>query len=171
MSKGNHAERAYDLAHSYLIQYGSCPQAVLRAVHEALNLKGIEAVIKSAHALAGGLGLSGNGACGALSGGVLALSFFFGRSLEDMDKGPFMKSFIKAKELHDKFVNEFGGCTCKDVQVRLFGKTFDFWSLDDLMKFREIGGLNKCAIITGKVAMWVTEMLLSDEESRKRLGI
>ncbi|MEM2272735.1 MAG: C-GCAxxG-C-C family protein [Candidatus Bathyarchaeia archaeon] len=156
------AEKAYELAFKYDAEYGSCPQAVLRAIYEVFNLKGMEIVIKSAHALAGGLGLSGNGTCGALSGGVLALSFFYGRSLEDMGKGRFLKSYAKAKELYDKFVKEFGGCLCKDIQMKLFGRTFNLWDPEEFKEFREMGGKIKCPDIAGKVAKWVTEMLLED---------
>ncbi|MEM3193541.1 MAG: C-GCAxxG-C-C family protein, partial [Candidatus Bathyarchaeia archaeon] len=82
-------EKAYNLAFKYEAEFGSCPQAVLRSIRETFNLEKMDIVIKSAHALAGGLGLSGEGTCGALSGGVLALGYFFGRSLEDMGRGRF----------------------------------------------------------------------------------
>lgn len=165
----NEAERAYDLAFKYETEYGSCPQAVLRAIYEVFNLKGIETVIKSAHALAGGLGLSGNGTCGALSGGVLALGIFYGRSLEDMGKGKFLKSYIKAKELYDKFVREFGSCVCKDVQTKIFGRSFNLWDPEDFKKFEEMGGhRDKCTNVAGKVAKWVAEILLEDESVRKQ---
>ncbi|MEM1585935.1 MAG: C-GCAxxG-C-C family protein [Candidatus Bathyarchaeia archaeon] len=164
------AERAYNLAFKYEAEYGSCPQAVLRAIYEVFNLKGTEIVIKSAHALAGGLGLSGNGTCGALSGGVLALGIFFGRRLEDMDKGRFMKSHIKAKELYDKFVREFGSCICKDVQTKIFGRSFNLWDPDDYKKFEEMGGhRDKCTDVVGKVAKWTVEMLLEDKSIKEQI--
>ncbi|MEM0049066.1 MAG: C-GCAxxG-C-C family protein [Candidatus Bathyarchaeia archaeon] len=164
------AERAYNLAFKYEAEYGSCPQAVLRAIYEVFNLKGIENIIKSAHALAGGLGLSGNGTCGALTGGVLALGIFYGRSLEDMGKGRFLKSYAKAKELHDKFVKEFGSCICKDVQTKIFGRSFNLWDPEDHKKFEEMGGhRDKCTDVAGKVARWVVEMLLEDVNVRKQI--
>jgi len=164
------AEMAYNLAFKYEAMYGSCPQAVLRAIYEVLNLKGIEIVIKSAHALAGGLGLSGNGTCGALSGGVLALGIFYGRSLEDMDKGRFLKSYVKAKELYDKFVKEFGSCVCNDVQTKIFGRSFNLWDSEDYKKFEEMGGrLDKCTDIAGKVAKWVVEILLEDKSIKEQV--
>lgn len=158
------AEKAYSLAFKYEAEYGSCPQAVLRAIYEVFNIKGIEIVIKAAHALAGGLGLSGNGTCGALSGGALALSIFYGRSIEDMGKGRFLKSYAKAKELYDRFVKEFGSCICKDVQTKIFGRSFNLWDPEDFKKFEEMGGhRDKCPDVTGKVAKWVAEILLEDK--------
>ncbi|MBS7624093.1 MAG: C-GCAxxG-C-C family protein [Candidatus Bathyarchaeia archaeon] len=165
-------EKAYKLAFKYEAEFGSCPQAVLRAVYETLNIKGMEPIIKSAHALAGGLGLSGCGTCGALSGGAMALSFFFGRSLEDMGKGRFLKSYAKAKELYDRFVSEFGSCICKDVQIKIFGRSFNLWNPEDYEKFEEMGGhRDKCTDVSGKVAKWVVEILLSDEGVKRQLGI
>ncbi|MEM1996564.1 MAG: C-GCAxxG-C-C family protein [Candidatus Bathyarchaeia archaeon] len=172
MMAERYSEKAYKLAFRYEAEYGSCPQAVLRAIYEAFNVEGMEIVIKSAHALAGGLGLSGNVTCGALSGGVMALCFFFGRGLEDMGKGRFLKSHVKAKELYDRFVNEFGSCICKDVQTKIFGRSFNLWDPEDYKKFEEMGGhRDKCTDVSGKVAKWVVEILLSDEGVKRRLGI
>lgn len=166
----NEAEKAYNLAFEYDAKYGSCPQAVLRAVYETLNLKGVEVVIKAAHALAGGLGLSGNGTCGALSGGVLALGIFYGRSIEEMGKGRFLKSYMKAKELYDRFVKEFGSCICKDVQTKLFGRSFNLWDPEDYKKFEEMGGhRDKCPDVAGKVAKWVVEILLEDKSMERSI--
>ncbi len=80
------AEQAYRKAADYEQRYGSCPQCILRAVQETVG--GIDdATIKAAHGLAGGGGLSGEGTCGALAGGLLVLSARFGRDRENMDKG------------------------------------------------------------------------------------
>jgi hypothetical protein len=62
-------------------------------------------VIKAGHALAGGAGLSGYGTCGALSGGMMSLSFVYGRAVEDIDKGRFLNSYRLAKLLYDRFLN------------------------------------------------------------------
>ncbi|MEM2749221.1 MAG: C-GCAxxG-C-C family protein [Candidatus Bathyarchaeia archaeon] len=157
-------EKAYNLAFKYEAEFGSCPQAVLRSIRETFNLEKIDIVIKSAHALAGGLGLSGEGTCGALSGGVLALGYFFGRSLEDMGRGRFLKSYLKAKELHDKFVGEFGSCICRDVQTKIFGRSFNLWDPKDYERFEEMGAhKDKCTDVAGKVAKWVAEILISEE--------
>ncbi|MEN2975236.1 MAG: C-GCAxxG-C-C family protein [Candidatus Caldarchaeales archaeon] len=160
-------ERAYKLAFKYEAEYGSCPQAVLRALCEVFSLDGMGAVIKSAHPLAGGLGLSGNGTCGALTGGAMALGYIYGRGLEDMGKGRFLQSYQKAKELYDIFVKEFGSCICRDVQSKIFGRSFNLWDPEDYNRFEEMGAhRDKCPDVTGKVARWVAEILLSQEDKR-----
>ena len=152
---------AYNLAFKYEATFGSCPQAVLRAICEVFQLKNMDIVIKASHALAGGLGLSGNGSCGALAGGVLALSFVHGRELKEMDKGRFLRSYRLAKDLYDKFVAEFGSCVCRDVQNRIFGRSFNLWDAQEFKEFEKMGGhRDKCPDVAGKVAKWVAEILL-----------
>lgn len=154
----------YNLAFNYEASYGSCPQAVLRAICEVFQLKNMELVIKASHALAGGLGLSGNGTCGALVGGVMALSFIYGRELKNMDKGRFLRSYIKAKKLYDRFIEEFGSCICKDVQKKIFGRSFNLWDPEEYKEFERMGGhVDKCPEVSGKVAKWVAEILLTEK--------
>ena len=66
-------EKADTLAYKYEKKYGGCPQCVLAAVKETVG--GIsDDVFKAATGLAGGVAVVGAGTCGALSGGVMALS-------------------------------------------------------------------------------------------------
>jgi hypothetical protein len=54
--------------------------------------------------------------CGALSGGLLALSAKHGRDRDKLDKGRCIANFTKARELSERFRQEFGGLTCRDLQ-------------------------------------------------------
>ncbi|MGB9728175.1 MAG: C-GCAxxG-C-C family protein [Nitrososphaeria archaeon] len=161
-SKSEILDKVYELAFKYEANYGSCPQCVLRAVGEVLNLK-LDDIVKSSHGLAGGTGLSGNGTCGALVGGIMAVCSVYGRGLKEMGKGRYLKSYSLAKELYDKFVEEYGSCICKDVQTKIFGRSFNLWDPEDFKKFEEMGGhRDKCPAVTGKVARWATEILLRE---------
>ncbi len=92
----------------------------------------------------------------------MVLGHFYGRERKNFSKR-FLKSYKKAKELRDKFVVEFGGCTCHEVQEKLFGRSFNLWDEDDFQKFEEAGAhKDKCPQVTGTVAKWVTRMLLDD---------
>ncbi|MFX0094764.1 MAG: C-GCAxxG-C-C family protein [Candidatus Hodarchaeota archaeon] len=154
-------EQVYQLAYNYESQYGNCPQCVIAAVSEVFSLS-LEELLKSAHGLAGGVGLSGAGTCGALSGGVMVLGHFYGRERKYFGQR-FLKSYQKVKELYDKFIEEFGGPTCHEVQKKLFGRSFNLWDKDDFRKFEEAGAhKDKCPQVTGNVAKWVTTMLLGD---------
>lgn len=103
-------------------------------------------------------GLSGQGACGALSGGLLALSAKRGRDRDKLDRGRFIGNFQKGAELVALFRNEFGGVTCAELQERFTGRTYDMWKPDEYQAFNDARG-QKCAVATATVTRWVVEML------------
>jgi C_GCAxxG_C_C family probable redox protein len=151
------AETAYWKAREYELRFGSCPQCILRAVQETVG--GIDdATIKAAHGLAGGGGLAGVGTCGALTGGLLALSARHGRDRDKMDKGRYLNNFKKGKELVERFRQEFGGVTCEELQRHFTGRTYDMWTPDGYQGFNQARG-EQCAEATGTVARWVVEVL------------
>jgi C_GCAxxG_C_C family probable redox protein len=151
------AEQAYEKALKYELDYGCCPQCVLATVQETLGIVD-DQTVKASHGLSGGGGLLGEGVCGALSGGLLALSAKYGRDRDKLDKGRYINNFRKAKELTERFRDEFGGVTCRELQQRFTGRTYDMWNADEYKAFDEARG-NRCAHATGTVTKWVVEML------------
>jgi C_GCAxxG_C_C family probable redox protein len=151
--------RVYDSAFEYEQKYGSCPQCVLAAIQDEFGIVHDD-VFRAAHALAGGVGLSSEGTCGALTGGVLALGCRYGRSRENFAKGRFLISYVRAKKLHDRFVQEYGSTICRDVHKKIFGRTFNLWDSKEFEEFEEAGGhRDKCPMVAGNVAKWVAEIL------------
>ncbi|TCJ15285.1 C_GCAxxG_C_C family protein [Parasulfuritortus cantonensis] len=151
------AQEAYDKALQYELDYGCCPQCVLAAVQETVGIVD-DSVIKAAHGLSGGGGLSGKGACGALTGGLVALSAKRGRDRDKLDKGRFINNFKKGDELVARFRAEFGGVTCEELQQQFTGRTYDMWQADQYQAFSDARG-DKCARATAAVTKWVVEML------------
>ncbi|NTV94447.1 MAG: C_GCAxxG_C_C family protein [Thiobacillus sp.] len=151
------AQQAYDKALKYELDYGCCPQCVLAAVQETVGVID-DSVIKASHGLSGGGGLSGKGACGALTGGLVALSAKRGRDRDKLDKGRFINNFKKGEELVERFKAEFGGVTCEELQQQFTGRTYDMWQADQYQAFNDARG-HKCAIATATVTKWVVEML------------
>lgn len=151
------AEQAYDKALRYELDFGCCPQCVLATVQETVGIVD-DATIKASHGLSGGGGLVGLGACGALTGGLMALSAKYGRDRDHLDKGRYINNFKKNRELVEKFRQEFGGVTCEELQQRFTGKTYDMWKAEEYKAFNEARG-NQCAHATGMVTKWVVEML------------
>lgn len=151
------AAQAYEIAAKYDLDYGCCPQCVLAAVQETVGIID-DQTVKASHGLSGGGGLLGEGVCGALSGGLLALSAKYGRDRDKLDKGRYIGNFQKAKELTERFRQEFGGLTCKELQQQFTGRTYDMWSADEYKAFSDARG-NQCAHATGTVTKWVVEML------------
>jgi len=151
------AERAYQKAFDYELAYGCCPQCVLATVKESIGMVSDE-TIKAAHGLSGGGGLSGVGTCGALSGGLVALSCKRGRDRENFHKGKFVSNFNFGQKLVDRFVQEFGGTTCQELQKKFTGKTYDLWDAEQYAAFDK-ARTHKCATATASVTKWVIEML------------
>ena len=151
------AEEAYKKALQYELDYGCCPQCVLATVQETIGVID-DSTIKASHGLSGGGGLMGQGACGALTGGLMALSAKRGRDRDKLHKGRFISNFKKGRELVERFRTEFGGITCEELQQRFTGRTYDMWNEDEYKAFDEARG-DKCAHATGTVTKWLIEML------------
>lgn len=156
-------ETVYRKAFEYEAERGSCPQCVLAAVMETLDLDD-KNVIKYADALAGGTALSAQGTCGALVGGLMAISYFVGRPYEDFSRGERKRRvFMYAKKLYDRFIEEYGSPICKDVHLKLFGRTFNMMDRDEYAEFERLGGhVDKCTSVSGNVARWTTEIILDN---------
>lgn len=155
--KSEVAEKAYQLAFDYELEYGCCPQCVLTTVKETVGYV-TDDTIKASHGLSGGGGLTGVGACGALTGGLMALSCKRGRDRDNFPKGKYIVNFKHGQKLVDRFKDEFGGITCQDLQNQFTGRTFDLWNADEYAQFdkeRE----HKCAHASAMVTKWVVELL------------
>jgi C_GCAxxG_C_C family probable redox protein len=158
MSESNEkAQQAYKLAFDLEFQFGCCPQCVLTAVKQSVG--GVtDETIKASHGLSGGGGLMGQGACGALTGGLLALSTRKGRDANKLDKGRGMANFQIGRQLVEQFETEFGGVTCEQLQQRFTGKTWDMWQPSEYRGFSQARG-DQCAHATAWVTRWVVEQI------------
>ncbi len=155
-------ENIYNRAYEYEGKYGACPQAVLAALQDFFE--GIDdQVIKAVHAFAGGGALYGDGTCGALVGGLAAISSYYGRERSQFGQktAARKKNFSYSGELHQKFTEKFGGATCRAVQENVLGRSFNLWDPKDYQEFEAAGGHDdKCTNVSGCVARWTAEILL-----------
>lgn len=150
-------DQAYEKALQYELDYGCCPQCVLATVQETIG--GIDdATIKAVHGLSGGGALMAEGTCGALTGGLVALSAKYGRERDKLDKGRYINNFKKCKTLVERFRAEFGGLSCSELQKQFTGRTYDMWQADQYQAFDQARG-KQCAHATGTVTRWVIEMI------------
>jgi C_GCAxxG_C_C family probable redox protein len=158
------AEQAYALAYEYEQKYGSCPQCVLAAVQEVIGLP-TDDVFKASYVLSGGGALSTRGTCGALAGALMAVSAEHGRDRASFALGRNRKSLDLARRVYDAFVAEFGSPICADVQVKLFGRSYDLWDPAGFEAFVAAGGhLDKCPKVVGTAARIATEVLLEAQD-------
>ena len=153
--------KVYKLGYEYEQTKGGCSQSVLAAIQDTIGLVD-NSVFKSGQCLAAGGALTGQGTCGALSGGFMAISIWIGRDRNMFDND---QTAIKAqkisKKLYDRFLQEYGTCICCGVQKKIFKRSYNLWT--ELDKFLEAGGhIDKCPEVVAKTAQWTAELMLSN---------
>lgn len=158
------AEQAYDLAKKYEMENGNCAQCVFAAVTESLGIENSE-VFRAATGFADGIGLTGDGHCGALSGAVMAISYIFGRNKEDFHRrGKMMKAILVSRELENRFMGEYGVCRCNELQAKFFGRFFNLFEPSELEAAVKAGVMERCSSLAGEVASLAVGLILVQRE-------
>lgn len=164
MSNEEILNKVYILGYEYEQKYGSCPQCLIAAIKEVFNFVDDE-VFKASYALQGGYASTGNGTCGALTGAAMVIGCKYGREYVNFSEKGYKECNKLVKSLHDRFVNEYGSCICNNVQEKIMGRSFNLWDQKEFQEYEAAGGhKDKCTDVVGKVAMWVTEILLNEEQ-------
>ena len=164
-SKKEILETAFTSAKQYEMKSGGCPQCTMAGIFEALGIDNPD-VFKAATGFADGVGLTGDGHCGALSGGVMAISYIFGRNKEDFgDMTKLVKANFLSKDLHDRFIEKYGTCRCYDLQTSFFGRFYNLWDPAELKEAIQAGMLEQCSNVVGEVARMATEIILTQKEN------
>ncbi|MCX5993991.1 MAG: C-GCAxxG-C-C family protein [Chloroflexi bacterium] len=157
-------DRAYALAKKYELENGNCAQSVFAAVTESLGMES-EEVFRAATGFADGIGLTGDGHCGSLSGAVMAISHVFGRKKEEFHRrGKMMKALLMSRQLENKFMGEYGVCRCHDLQVKFYGRFFNLMEPLELEAAMKAGVLERCSSLAGEVASLAVELILEQQE-------
>jgi C_GCAxxG_C_C family probable redox protein len=156
-------ENVYQRAFQYEAKLGSCPQCVLAALKETLDV-GNENIFQAAQGLTGGTALSSQGTCGALAGGIIAISSLVGRTYQEFTEGQKKRLVFKyTKLLYDKFIEEYGSPLCCDVQKKLFGRSYILLDKQDYEAFEKAGAhVDKCTSVAGNAARWTAEIILNE---------
>ena len=147
------------------VKYYGCSQAVLGALQQHLDI-GCDDTFKAATAFAGGVGRMRE-ACGALCGGVMAVSIAYGRArFEDGKVGreqpDYQEAQARANKLGKQFQETFGSCRCGDIRVSIRGADYkDYTGINTLEAYNDH---KKCADVTGPAARLTAEILLEPTE-------
>lgn len=153
--------KAFELGKKYEQECTGCAQTAVAAIFESLGIWN-EDVFKAASGLADGLGLTGDGSCGALVGSSMVIGYLFGRGRDDFkDMYKPMKSYTLVKKLHDKYVKQYGSCRCFDVQEKTMGRTFNLWNADEMKEAFKAGMMENCSTLVGNVAKLATKIILN----------
>lgn len=168
MKKEEMLQKVYEKAKTCELKGGNCAQCSIAAIFEVLGVED-ENVIRAATGLADGVGLSGDGHCGALSGGTIAISYFFGRKKEDMHRmGKQIRALLLAKKFYAEFVEEFSTCRCHDIQIKQFGRFFDLYNMEDLKAAAKVGMAEQCSTLVGKAARIALKIILEEQEQEAK---
>jgi len=160
-------ENAFESARNYERKCTGCAQTTIAGIFEALGIENDD-VFRSASGLADGLGLTGDGACGALVGGAMVIGYLFGRKKKDFsDMMKPMTSYILTKRLHDRFVEKYGKCRCYDIQKSLMGRTFNLYNPSELKQATEYGMIDHCSKVVGTSARLATEIIIDEMDRQK----
>jgi len=150
------ANKAFELAEGYEKECTGCAQTTIAGIFDALGIENND-VFKAASGLADGLGLSGDGTCGALVGGAMVISYLFGRERKDFkDMFKPMKSYLLAKKLHDQFVEKYGTCRCYNLQESLMGRTFNLLDRTEFEEAIKFDMMKHCSKVVGTAAKLAT---------------
>jgi len=155
--------KAYDLGYEYEQKYGNCPQCTIAAIQDVFGIVD-DIVFKASHGLAGGVGLSSKGTCGAVSGGVMVISALRGRDRPDFHSGRSRKCYDLSRHLSEKLESKYGGILCCQIQKTIMGKSFNLSNRDEFKAFEEAGGhRDKCPEVVGTVVSYIAEMIVAGE--------
>ena len=168
LSREELLDKAYELGFNYAENCESCSQSTVAALHELLGFDDV--VVRVATSLCGGSAEQFLGTCGALSGGIMVLDYYFGRPVEKMSYQEHLQVNLDALEtpiqaaelLADKFVKEYATIICAQLHRQLFGRIYYLRDPDERKKFLEAGNSSKCCRIVGNAARWVMEILLDE---------
>ena len=157
------AEKAGRLAAEYEKTCTGCGQSAVAGLLDALEIDSDD-VFKAASGVADGIGLTGDGSCGALTGSSMVIGLVLGRERKDhRDMMKPMPSYLLCKELHGDFIRQYGSCRCHDIQEKLMGRTYDLLDPEQLEQAFKGGMLEHCSRVVGRAARLTAEMILRED--------
>ena len=157
-------DKAFEYGKKYESRNGGCSQCTLAAIFDVLGVENDD-VFKSVTALADGVGLTGEGHCGALSGGAIAIGYLYGREKKDFtDMMKLVEANLMAKKLRDRFIEKYGTVRCHDLQMKFFGKFYNLYDPAELKVATKEGMLDTCSTLVGEVARMTVDIILEKQE-------
>lgn len=169
LSRQELLNKAYESGHNYEKYSQGCSQCTVAGLYRLLDIDDV--IVKVATSLCGGAALQIIGSCGALTGGIMVLDYYFGRPVDKLSGKESIQENLdalftafEAPQLYaDRFVREYGTTLCGQIQRQLFGRFF--WPMDEeeMQKFEAAGAHTdpgKCCHVVGNGVRWVTEILL-----------
>jgi len=146
---------------SYMPKYRSCALASFAALNDQFNLKADPATLRALMPFTGGIAGKGE-TCGAVSGAMLALGFFFTPN-DHKAKTMFPPSYLNGGTFMDNFKKEFTSTRCWDIQKHLYGRSFDSNKPEELKLFMAATQKKpNCFDVTKKAVFIAAELIMAN---------
>lgn len=153
-------DRVERRAGDYEELWGNCAQGTLLALQEEFQL-GDKQTLRMATAMPG---IASRGeTCGAVVAALMVLGLAFGREEVD-DSQAVGITTARSRKLCRLFEGEFGSCNCRDVQHRIYGRSFDFYDPADQAAIGAADMGKKCRLPAGRAARLAAGIILSSRD-------
>ncbi len=155
-------ERVQKRAEEYYQVTRSCSKSPALAVMEEFGFGDIKVI--TALTACPGVALTGQ-TCGAVLGGMAALSAYFG-SDDILDFGANQRCFAQARSLLFLFEKALGTAKCYRIHEDVvFGRYYDLADMEKGRQgFIDNGGFEKCALPPGISARIAAQLIIEDKE-------
>jgi len=150
---------------NYLPKYRSCALTSFAVLNDLFNLNAPPETLGALMPFTGGIGGKGE-TCGAVSGAIFALGYFFG-PIDQKEKGKamFPPSWRNGGVFMDKFKKEFSSTRCWEVQKHLYGRYFDPSKPEDMKLFMEVSQKKpNCSDVMKKAVLIAAEIILANSK-------
>jgi len=145
----------------FLPMYRSCALASFGALNEQFKLNADLKTLRALMPFTGGIALKGE-TCGAVSGSLLAIGFFF-ESINQKGKETAGSSIQYGGMFFDRFTKEFGSTRCKGVLEHQYGRSYDFLNPEEQKLFMEASEAEgKCMEVVKKAAFIAGDIILEN---------
>jgi len=142
-------ENAYKLGYSYEGKHGGCAQCTVAGLQDAVGFVPVdEGIFLAASCVDGGATNTGLANCGAFTGAGLVIGHLCGRSRENFSGGANLSHKL-IRQVHAKFVEEYGSVLCREVRAAS-GK--------------------KCVEVVGRSAQWTAKILINQFAEQSSTG-
>jgi len=160
LTKEEAMDKAYRIAFEGEGLRQACSQASWNAISEVLGIKN-DLIFRCVSGLEGGGACTAKVACGAWSGALVAISYYFGRTHDKwMQSEKDLKSSFLGQKLYQRFLDKWGSAICSEMHKKIYGRTFDFSNKEDFDIFEGMGAhVSGCTYVCAIVSAWTIDIL------------
>ncbi|MFP3401671.1 MAG: C-GCAxxG-C-C family protein [Nitrososphaeria archaeon] len=153
--------RARELARELELKYFGCGPMALLGAFRALGIED-EGALRASMAMVGGLAGTGE-TCGALIGALMVIGYVRGRRGLVRATPETERPILEVgSRIVNEFRSEFGSLSCRDIQRRLLGRSYDLRDPREVEELHSSGDVERCADVVGRAAEMAVEAALGE---------